>query len=103
MDFVLLVSRLQFAMTAFFHFVFVPLTLGLSTLSAIMLTLQRALLHRAGRGLGRGPGAGAGGLARTGRRALLPGHRSGSDGPQATPALREPGSEPAGHGGRAVR
>ncbi len=40
MDFVLLVSRLQFAMTAFFHFIFVPLTLGLSTLSAIMLTLH---------------------------------------------------------------
>ncbi|MEO2069045.1 MAG: pyridoxal-phosphate dependent enzyme, partial [Desulfurobacteriaceae bacterium] len=39
MDFVLLVSRLQFAMTAFFHFIFVPLTLGLSTLSAIVLTL----------------------------------------------------------------
>jgi len=39
MDFVLLVSRLQFAMTAFFHFLFVPLTLGLSTISAIMLTL----------------------------------------------------------------
>jgi len=39
MDFVLLMSRLQFAMTAFFHFVFVPLTLGLSTISAIMLTL----------------------------------------------------------------
>ena len=42
MDFVLLVSRLQFAMTAFFHFVFVPLTLGLSTLSALMLTLHYA-------------------------------------------------------------
>jgi len=42
MDFVLLVSRLQFAMTAFFHFIFVPLTLGLSTLSAIMLTLHYA-------------------------------------------------------------
>lgn len=40
MDFVLLVSRLQFAMTAFFHFIFVPLTLGLSTLSAIILTLH---------------------------------------------------------------
>jgi len=39
MDFVLLMSRLQFAMTAFFHFLFVPLTLGLSTISAIMLTL----------------------------------------------------------------
>ncbi len=39
-SFVLLVSRLQFAMTAFFHFVFVPLTLGLSTISAIMLTLH---------------------------------------------------------------
>jgi cytochrome d ubiquinol oxidase subunit I len=42
MDFVLLVSRLQFAMTAFFHFIFVPLTLGLSTISAIMLTLHYA-------------------------------------------------------------
>ncbi len=42
MDFVLLVSRLQFAMTAFFHFIFVPLTLGLSTLSALMLTLHYA-------------------------------------------------------------
>ena len=42
MDFVVLVSRLQFAMTAFFHFVFVPLTLGLSTISAIMLTLHYA-------------------------------------------------------------
>jgi cytochrome d ubiquinol oxidase subunit I len=29
-------------MTAFFHFIFVPLTLGLSTLSAIMLTLHYA-------------------------------------------------------------
>jgi len=45
MDFVLLVSRLQFAMTAFFHFIFVPLTLGLSTISAIMLTIY----HRTGK------------------------------------------------------
>ncbi len=39
MSFVVLASRLQFAMTAFFHFIFVPLTLGLGTLCAIMLTL----------------------------------------------------------------
>ncbi len=39
MSFVLTLSRLQFAMTAFFHFIFVPLTLGLSTLIAIMMTL----------------------------------------------------------------
>ncbi|WP_457569472.1 cytochrome ubiquinol oxidase subunit I [Desulfurobacterium sp.] len=39
MDFLLTLSRLQFAMTAFFHFIFVPLTLGLSTLIAIMLTI----------------------------------------------------------------
>ncbi len=45
MDFVLLVSRLQFAMTAFLHFIFVPLTLGLSTISAIMLTIY----HKTGK------------------------------------------------------
>jgi len=39
MDFLLTMSRLQFAMTAFFHFIFVPLTLGLSILIAIMLTI----------------------------------------------------------------
>lgn len=38
MDLILL-SRLQFAITVFFHFVFVPLTLGLSILLAIMETL----------------------------------------------------------------
>ncbi len=38
MDLILL-SRLQFAMTVFFHFIFVPLTLGLSILLAIMETL----------------------------------------------------------------
>lgn len=38
MDLILL-SRLQFAMTVFFHFVFVPLTLGLSILLAIIETL----------------------------------------------------------------
>ena len=38
MDLILL-SRLQFAMTVFFHFIFVPLTLGLSVLLAIMETL----------------------------------------------------------------
>ena len=32
-------SRLQFAMTALYHFLFVPLTLGLSILLAIMETV----------------------------------------------------------------
>lgn len=36
---VLLASRLQFAVAAFFHFLFVPLTLGLSFLTAIFQTL----------------------------------------------------------------
>jgi len=36
---VVLLARLQFAITVFFHFVFVPLTLGLSLLLAIMETL----------------------------------------------------------------
>ncbi len=36
---VLLLSRLQFAMTTFFHFIFVPLTLGLSVLIALMESL----------------------------------------------------------------
>ncbi|MDI1472209.1 Cytochrome bd-type ubiquinol oxidase subunit I [Thermodesulfovibrio sp. N1] len=36
MDTVLLLSRLQFAITAAFHFIFVPLTLGLSILIAYM-------------------------------------------------------------------
>lgn len=36
---VLLLSRLQFAATAMFHFIFVPLTLGLSVLLAIMETM----------------------------------------------------------------
>lgn len=36
---VLLLSRLQFGMAAFFHFLFVPLTLGLSFLVAIMETI----------------------------------------------------------------
>lgn len=35
---VLMLSRLQFAMTTMFHFIFVPLTLGLSVLVAIMET-----------------------------------------------------------------
>ena len=35
----ILLSRLQFAMTVFFHFIFVPLTLGLSVLLGIMETL----------------------------------------------------------------
>jgi cytochrome d ubiquinol oxidase subunit I len=37
---VLLLSRLQFAITAAFHFVFVPLTLGLSLLIAYMQTMH---------------------------------------------------------------
>ena len=36
---VLMLSRLQFASTAFFHFLFVPLTLGLSLMIAIMETI----------------------------------------------------------------
>ncbi len=36
---VVLLSRLQFAVTVFFHFIFVPLTLGLSVLLAIMETM----------------------------------------------------------------
>lgn len=36
---VVTLSRIQFAMTAMFHFIFVPLTLGLSILVAIMETL----------------------------------------------------------------
>ena len=36
---VVLLSRLQFAVTVFFHFIFVPLTLGLSVLLAIMETI----------------------------------------------------------------
>ena len=32
-------SRLQFALTALFHFLFVPLTLGLSVIVAIMETV----------------------------------------------------------------
>lgn len=35
---VIMLSRLQFAVTVFFHFIFVPLTLGLSVLLAIMET-----------------------------------------------------------------
>ncbi|TYB34720.1 MAG: cytochrome ubiquinol oxidase subunit I [Flexistipes sinusarabici] len=35
----LMLARLQFAMTAMFHFIFVPLTLGLSVLIAIMETM----------------------------------------------------------------
>ena len=35
-------SRLQFAMTAMYHFLFVPLTLGLSILVAIMENYQTA-------------------------------------------------------------
>ncbi|WP_141694156.1 cytochrome ubiquinol oxidase subunit I, partial [Rhizobium lusitanum] len=33
---IVVLSRLQFAMTALYHFLFVPLTLGLSVLLAIM-------------------------------------------------------------------
>ncbi|MBO4312815.1 MAG: cytochrome ubiquinol oxidase subunit I, partial [Desulfovibrio sp.] len=35
---VVMLSRLQFAVTTFFHFIFVPLTLGLSLLVAWMET-----------------------------------------------------------------
>ena len=35
---VLMLSRLQFAAATFFHFLFVPLTLGLSVMVAIMET-----------------------------------------------------------------
>ena len=35
---VVMLSRLQFAVTAGFHFIFVPLTLGLSLLVAFMET-----------------------------------------------------------------
>ena len=35
-------SRLQFALTALYHFLFVPLTLGLSMVIAIMETVQVA-------------------------------------------------------------
>ena len=38
MDDVILLSRLQFAVAVFFHFIFVPLTLGLVVLLAIMET-----------------------------------------------------------------
>ena len=36
---VILLSRLQFAVAVFFHFIFVPLTLGITVLLAIMETL----------------------------------------------------------------
>jgi len=39
---VLILSRLQFAVAAYFHFLFVPLTLGLSMLVAIMETMYVA-------------------------------------------------------------
>ena len=39
---VVMLSRLQFAVTVFFHFIFVPLTLGLVVLLAIMETLTSA-------------------------------------------------------------
>lgn len=38
-DFVVELSRLQFAVTAMYHFLFVPLTLGLSFMLAIMETV----------------------------------------------------------------
>ena len=38
-------SRLQFALTALYHFLFVPLTLGLSILVAIMETVYVCLLY----------------------------------------------------------
>ncbi len=40
-------SRLQFALTALYHFLFVPLTLGLSILLAIMETVY-VMTGRAG-------------------------------------------------------
>lgn len=36
---VVMLSRLQFAVAVFFHFIFVPLTLGLSVLIAVMQTI----------------------------------------------------------------
>ena len=40
MDFdIVALSRLQFALTALYHFIFVPLTIGLSVLLAIMETV----------------------------------------------------------------
>ena len=36
---VVLLSRIQFGMTALYHFLFVPLTLGLSTILGIMETV----------------------------------------------------------------
>ena len=36
---VLMLSRIQFAVATFFHFLFVPLTLGLSLLIAVMETV----------------------------------------------------------------
>ena len=32
-------SQIQFAATTYFHFIFVPLTLGLSILTAVMQTI----------------------------------------------------------------
>ena len=36
---VVMLSRIQFGMTALYHFLFVPLTLGLSTMLGIMETV----------------------------------------------------------------
>ncbi len=41
-------SRLQFAMTAMYHFLFVPLTLGLSIIVAIMETVYVMTGRRSG-------------------------------------------------------
>ena len=38
-DALIILSRLQFAITALYHFIFVPLTLGLSVIIAIMETV----------------------------------------------------------------
>ena len=40
---VLTLSRLQFAAATLFHFLFVPLTLGLSVLVAVMETFHQTL------------------------------------------------------------
>ena len=34
-------SRLQFALTALYHFIFIPLTIGLSVMLGIMETVDR--------------------------------------------------------------
>ena len=39
-------SRLQFGLTAMYHFLFVPLTLGLSVLLVIMESMNRGVMAR---------------------------------------------------------